>query len=241
MKADSTIFYLRTVFFNYETFLDYAFKDKTGNMINEIINRLTTNYSYFMREWEHFEFFKNYVLPEIKTQEKENDLRIWSAGCSTGQEPYMLAMIIADSFFGIKDNWDTKILATDISQKALEAAQKGEYDDECLSNVPKEWKRRYFTRKNDGRWEVKQTIKDEVVFRRLNLIEKQFPFKRKLHAIFCRNVMIYFNQETKAKLVEKFYEATEEGGYLFVGQSETLDINNTRYKMVRPSIYKKGV
>ncbi|MFA5675706.1 MAG: CheR family methyltransferase [Christensenellales bacterium] len=234
-------FLIENGFFNYETFLNCAFKDKTGNMLNQIINRLTTNYSYFMREWDHFEFFKDHVLPEIKAREKHNDLRIWSAGCSTGQEPYMLAMLIADSFRGIRDNWDTKILATDISQKALQAAQKGEYDDECLKNVPQDWKRKYFIRRNDGKWEVKKIIKDEVVFRRLNLIENQFSFKRKLHIIFCRNVMIYFNQQTKAKLVEKFYEATADCGYLFIGQSETLDLSTIRYKNVRPSIYKKGV
>lgn len=228
-------------FYDYKTFLNYAFKDKTGNMLSQIINRLTTNYSYFMREWDHFEFFKDHVLPEIKMQEKEKDLRIWSAGCSTGQEPYMLAMLIADSFCGIKDQWDTKILATDISQKALQTAEKGEYNDDCLVNVPADWKRNYFYRHSNGKWEVKKIIQNEVIFRRLNLIENQFPFKKKFHVIFCRNVMIYFNQQTKAELIKKFYEATAEGGYLFVGQSETLDLNTIRYKSVRPSIYKKGV
>ncbi len=234
-------FLIENNFSDYESFLGFAFKDKTGNMINQIINRLTTNYSYFMREWEHFEYFRDHVLPEIKEREKEKDIRIWSAGCSTGQEPYMIAMLIADYFGSIKENWDTKILATDISQKALEAAVKGEYDNECLTNVPADWKRRYFNKLNNGKWEIKKIIKDEVIFRRLNLIENRFSFKKQLHVIFCRNVMIYFNKQTKEELIEKFHEVTAQGGYLFVGQSETLSTNTIRYKNVRPSIYKKGM
>lgn len=228
-------------FSDYETFLDYALSDKTGYQLNQIINRLTTNYSYFMREWDHFEYFKSSVLPDVANRIKEKDLRIWSAGCSTGQEPYTLAMLIADYFGQQKPGWNTQLLATDISQNALEKAVRGEYEDECLKNVPSEWMRKYFNKQTDDNWQIKKAIKNEVIFRRFNLMEPQFPFKRKFHVIFCRNVMIYFNRKTKEELVEKFYDATEPGGYLFVGQSETLDKNSTRYQGLKPSIYRKGV
>lgn len=227
-------------FGDYEAFLDVALNDKTGQQLNQILNRLTTNYSYFMREWDHFEYFKTTVLPDITKRIKDRDLRIWSAGCSTGQEPYTLAMLIADYFGQQKQGWNTQVLATDISQNALNAAVKGQYDDECLKSVPQVWKHSYFEKLQDGSWQIKKAIKNEVVFRRFNLIESQFPFKKDFHVIFCRNVMIYFNQKTKAELVSKYYDATAPGGYLFVGQSETLDKNSIRYKSVMPSIYKKG-
>lgn len=228
-------------FRDYESFLEHMFSDASGAVISEVINRLTTNYSFFMREWEHFELFKNCVLPELKSAVREKDLRVWSAGCSTGQEPYTLAMLMADFFNEQRSQWDTKILATDISQKVLAAAVKGVYNDECLKQVPASWKLSHFQRLPDGQWEVSPDIKKEVLFRRFNLIEQKFPFKKKFHVIFCRNVMIYFNEQTKKELVHKFHEALAEGGYLFVGQSETLEKTNTRFRNVIPSVFRKGV
>ncbi len=228
-------------FDNYKTYIGYALSDDTGSEMSTIINFLTTNYSYFMREWDHFRYFRDFVLPETAAGIKNNDLRIWSAGCSTGQEPYTLAMIISD-FLGEKSKlWDAKVLATDISLKALDGAKRGVYEDDCLKKVPTFWKLSYFDRLADGSWEVKKSLKDEVIFRRFNLIEDAFPFRKKFHVIFCRNVMIYFNEETKRKLIQKFYDATENGGYLFIGQSESIDRNDTKYQFVMPSIYKKVV
>ena len=149
-------------------------------------------------------------------------------------------MLTADHFADQRAQWDAQVLATDISQKALEAAVRGRYDNESLKNVPANWKLSYFSKLGKDQWEVNPAIKKEVIFRRFNLIEQRFPFKKKFHVIFCRNVMIYFNEQTKRTLVEKFYEATAEGGYLFVGQSETLDKTKIKYKSVIPSVYKKG-
>ncbi len=227
-------------FYDYESFLQHVMSDKTGKEINDIINRLTTNYSYFMREWEHFECFKVRILPELEKTATDRDLRLWSAGCSTGQEPYTLAMLNADHFGDKKQEWDTKILATDISLKALDSARKGCYDTECLNNMPAAWMSRYIDRHHDGMCEIKKEIRKEVIFRQFNLLEEVFPFKKKFHVIFCRNVMIYFDSQTKKKLVEKFYEATANGGYLFVGQSETLDKSKIRFKSIMPSVYRKG-
>ncbi len=226
-------------FSDYSAFLEYALNDPTGEQLNQILNRLTTNYSYFMREWDHFQFFKDKVLSELSTVVKDRDLRIWSAGCSTGQEPYTLAMLTADYFGNDKSKWDAKVLATDISLKALDAAILGVYDEECLKNVPANWKMNYFDKMPDGNWQVNGPLKKEVIFRRFNLIEEQFPFRKRFHVIFCRNVMIYFNDQTKKTLISKFYNALEPGGYLFVGQSETVDRTEFHFKSLIPSVYKK--
>lgn len=226
-------------FSDYSSFLNYALNDPTGEQLNQILNRLTTNYSYFMREWDHFQYFKDKVLAELSVSVKDRDLRVWSAGCSTGQEPYTLAMLMADYFGSEKNRWDTKVLATDISLKALDAAILGVYDDECLKNVPANWKMNFFNKIPDDNWQVNGTLKKEVIFRRFNLIEGQFPFRKKFHVIFCRNVMIYFNEQTKRTLIQKFYNALEPGGYLFVGQSETVDRAEFQFKSLIPSVYKK--
>jgi chemotaxis protein methyltransferase CheR len=232
---------IKNGFSDYVTYLDYAFGDSTGQEVGQILNLLTTNYSYFMREWEHFRYLKDQVLPELAPGLRDGDLRTWSAGCSTGQEPYMLAMTLTD-FLGERDLlWDAKVLATDISEKALTAAKKGVYQDESLKSVPAVWKLSYFNKTPNQEWAVSDQLKKEVIFRRFNLIEEEFPFKKKFHVIFCRNVMIYFGEETKRKLVSRFYEATAKGGYLFIGHSESLDKNETGYQFISPSIYKKVV
>jgi chemotaxis protein methyltransferase CheR len=209
--------------------------------MSQVLNLLTTNYSYFMREWDHFRYFRDKVLPEIVPALRDADLRTWSAGCSTGQEPYTLAMILSDFLSERQLKWDAKVLATDISEKALDAAKAGQYSDDCLKSVPSVWKLAYFNKLRDDLWSVNDRLKKEVIFRRFNLIEEEFPFKKKFHVIFCRNVMIYFSEETKRKLVSRFYEATAPGGYLFIGQSESIDKNETDYEFIMPSIYKKVV
>jgi chemotaxis protein methyltransferase CheR len=226
-------------FTDYGSYIDFVFKDHTGNEMSNVINYLTTNYSYFMREWDHFNFYKNKILPEAKAKIRDNDLRIWSAGCSTGEEPYTIAMLNDEFFEKQKTMWDTKVLATDISLKALGKAEKGIYDDEALEKVPMSWKLLYFDKMSDDRWEVKSSLKKEVIFRRFNLIEDVFPFRKKFHVIFCRNVMIYFESKTKKELIDRFYDVTEPGGYLIIGHSESIDRNETRYSYVMPSIYKR--
>lgn len=227
-------------YMDYSSYFDKLFSDKSGAEMSQVINFLTTNYSYFMREWDHFNFFKNQVLPELKNASKEHDLRLWSAGCSTGEEPYTIAMILGDFFDKQKTFWDTRVLATDISMKALNKAVTGRYDEEALEKVPAFWKTRYFEKAGDE-WEVKKQLKEEVIFRKFNLMDEVFPFKKKFHVIFCRNVMIYFDAITKKELVSKFYDHMENGGYLFIGQSESIDRRETQFKYILPSIFKKVV
>lgn len=226
---------------NYEDYLDFALNDNSGKEVSQIINFLTTNYSYFMREWDQFQYFKDVVLPELEPRLKDNDLRVWSAGCSTGQEPYTLSMIISDYLNERQLKWDAKVLATDISIKALDAAKNGIYDEDSIKNIPAKWRLTYFHKTPDKKWQANDNLKNEVVFRRFNLIEDEFPFKKKLHVIFCRNVMIYFSEDTKRKLIEKYYNSMADGGYLFIGQSEFIDKSDTKYVFIKPSIYKKVV
>lgn len=223
----------------FSEYFDYITSDSTGNALVTLVNKITTNHTFFMRENDHFVFFKDIVLPYLVNTERKKDLRIWSAGCSSGEEPYTLAMIL-DEFFGKgKMFWDTKILATDISSKALDRAIKGEYANEELKVLPPNWYLTYFNKLNNEKSVIIDKIKNEVIFRKFNLMNEVFPFKQKFHVIFCRNVMIYFDNDTKNTLVNKFYDLLEYGGYLFIGHSESLDRDKTHFKYIKPAIYRK--
>ena len=222
-------------------FMDAVERDRSGVEEKMLVNLLTTNHTYFMREFEHFNYFKSTVLPWLKMKENaKKELRIWCGAASTGEEPYMIAMVLAD-FFGIEYNkWDTKILATDISTKVLRQAMAGVYAAEQLQKVPDAWKKKFFKEVAGGsQYQVKQELKEEVIYRQFNLMDP-FPFKRKMHTIFLRNVMIYFDEKTKAGLVQKVYDALEPGGYLFIGTTETLDRSNTPFQIIQPSIFRKN-
>jgi chemotaxis protein methyltransferase CheR len=227
---------------NLTTFMDfynYAKNDKSGVTISKLIDKMTTNHTFFMREKQHFDFFRDQVIPYLKNNVYNKDLRIWCAASSSGEEPYTLAMILHDALGKEMPAWDKKLLATDISVDVLEQAKKGIYPQDRLADIPRMWKMQYFEDAGDNRFQVKDFIKKQVIYRRLNLLEPVFPFKKKLHVIFCRNVMIYFDNPTKEALVEKFYDLLEPGGYLFIGHSESIDRNKSRFKYIRPAVYRK--
>ncbi|GAA0178113.1 protein-glutamate O-methyltransferase CheR [Clostridium sediminicola] len=226
-------------FNSYEEYYKYLVSDKTGTASKVLIDKITTNHTYFMREAEHFYFFRDKVLPYLKKIALDKDLRIWCAASSTGEEPYTLAMILDEFFNKEKLWWDTKVLATDISKSVLETAKKGVYSNEKIQPLPKQWKLNYFNKYDKENFIVADKIKSEVIYRKFNLMENTFPFKKKFHVIFCRNVMIYFNDETKNRLVNKFYDIMEPGGYLFIGLSESLNRDKTRFKYISPAIYRK--
>lgn len=222
---------------SFQQYLDLVKSDQSGNEMTAMLNKLTTNLSFFMREKEHFIFLEKEVLPFFEKTRRNNEFRIWSAGCSSGQEAYNIAMLI-DQYFGArKGRWDTTILATDISMRVLTKAQKGIYTDQELSGLPASWRSKYLVPRPDGTFQICDRIRKEVVFRPGNLMEP-FHFKRPFDLIFCRNVMIYFDGPTKDSIINKFYNATSEGGYLFIGHSESIG-NNTRYKYVKPAIYQR--
>ena len=151
----------------------------------------------------------------------------------------MLAMLMKD-YFGLEHGmWDTKVLATDISTEVLEQAVAGRYTGEQIECLPEHWKRRFLRSVNGGeQYEMTAEIKNEVIFRQFNLMDI-FPFKRKMHIVFLRNVMIYFDKETKDKLIQKVYDIMEPGGYLFIGRTETLDRSRIPFQLIQPSIFRK--
>ncbi len=227
-------------FSSFDEYINYAVNDSSGREITTLVNKLTTNHTFFMREADHFNYLKNKALPSIIASIKDRDLRVWSAGCSTGEEPYTLAMIISEFLGDCKKIWDTKILATDISVNALEKAKEGIYSLEAIENLPTSWKYNNFNRIDSKSYRVSDKIRNEIIYRVFNLMEPVFPFKKKFHIIFCRNVMIYFDEKTKKELIEKFYQFTEPGGYLFIGHSEFINKNDTGYKYIMPAVYQKG-
>ncbi|WP_027400142.1 CheR family methyltransferase [Anaerovorax odorimutans] len=223
-------------FADFSSYVDHILKKNTAD-VQELLNRLTTNHTFFMRESTHFDFFKNTILPQFEQKNKNKVLSIWSAGCSSGEEPYTLSMILAD-YFGPKfSQWDTRILATDISQKVLSQAKEAAYSENSIANVPDSWKKNYFM-KSGTKYTIVPKIKDNVIFRMFNLMDP-IKFKMKFDIIFCRNVMIYFDQPTKDALINRFYHATNNGGYLLIGHSETLNRESTPYQYLMPATYKK--
>lgn len=226
-------------FKSFSEYYDYIISNNNGEAITTFINKITTNHTFFMREADHFTFLKDTVLPTLASNCRDKDLRIWSAACSSGEEPYTLAMVIDDFFGREKVGWDTKILATDISSKALAIARNGVYGNDNIAALPVQWRTNYLKKIDGENSVVIDKIKNEVIFRSFNLMERVFPFKKKFHVIFCRNVMIYFDTPTKEELIRKLYDMTEYGGYLFIGHSEALTKETTKYKYVRPAVYRK--
>lgn len=222
---------------NFSEYLEILKNDKTNQEVQFFLNKITTNHSYFAREIDHFNFLVEEALPALE-KSRRKELRIWSAGCSSGQEAYNIAMAI-DQYFGPrKKDWDTKILASDISTNVLKQAQEGIYSADNLNGLPKEWIEKYFNKVKGNSYQVTPQIRNEVIFRIANLMEP-FQYKKPFDIIFCRNVMIYFDFETTQNLVAKFYQAAAPGGYLFVGHSESIDKNRTKFKYMQPATYKK--
>lgn len=224
---------------SFTEYFNHLQSDKTGEAVTKLLNKITTNHTFFLREEDHFNYFKDKLLPYFEKTIKNKDLRIWSAGCSSGEEPLTLAMIINDYFRKEKMLWDTKILATDISDRILVKARAGQYSNEQLASLPINWRTNYFKKVNNENSVLIDKMKNEIIYRKFNLMDNIFPFKKKFHVIFCRNVMIYFDSKTKIELVNKFYELTEPGGYLFIGHSESLNRDVTKYKYIMPAVYRK--
>ncbi len=222
---------------SFSEYISLLFNDPGGSELNDFLNKITTNYTYFARENDHFEFLQRQALPYL-VQRRKGELRIWSAACSSGQEPYNMAMAI-DQYFGPKKQlWDTRILASDISLNVLRKAAEGIYPADNINDLPATWRQLYFDNLPGKRVKVKDTIRKEVVFKIFNLMDT-FPFKKKFDIIFCRNVMIYFDTPTKNRLISKFYDFLSEGGFLFIGHSENIDKSNTKFKPVGTAVYQK--
>ncbi|MDL2252579.1 protein-glutamate O-methyltransferase CheR [Ruminococcaceae bacterium OttesenSCG-928-I18] len=225
-------------FTTFTEYINLVKQDSTGTELQQMLNKLTTNLTYFLREREHFDFLTNVALPEFEQKFKGRQLRIWSAGCSSGEEPYTLAMTLSDFFATRGGDQRFVILASDISQNVLGQAQRGIYTSDGLKDVPKSWLTKYFEKLDGGDYKVKENIKGKITFRTFNLMDP-FRFKKPFELIFCRNVMIYFDKQKKDELIGKFYTWTAPGGYFFVSHSENIGRTDTGFKMVRPSTFKK--
>lgn len=216
-------------------------QDTTGQALLTMIDRISTNHTFFFREKAHFDLLTAEVLPKTlqKLPGAGQNLRFWSAGCSSGEEPYSLAMTISE-FLGPRiNNLTPSILATDISVTALAKASRGVYTESETAQMSSDLKNRYFMRLEDGMWAVKQSLKKMILFRRLNLMRRAYPFKNKFHVIFCRNVMIYFDAPTRQALLERFYACLEPEGYLFLGHSESMGRSSSLFKYIKPAVYQK--
>lgn len=225
-------------FDNYMDYFEYAKNDIVNDEMTILINKLTTNHTYFFRENEHFEFYKDQVLPWVERGLGTTDLRVWSAGCSSGQEPYTLSMITLEYLGAKAGSWDHTILASDISNKVLTIAKNGIYTRDELGEVPSSWIKKYFRPQEDERFEVSEALRKSVIYRNFNLLHP-FNFKKPFQCIFCRNVMIYFDMPTKNGVINKFYDALVPGGYLMIGHSESLSSCDHKFKYIKPSIYQK--
>ena len=223
-------------FLSFKEYVDFLLTKGDSEEINHLLSKLTTNYTYFMRETEAFDFSHSTILPEIvRRHQRDKSLSIWSAGCSSGEEPYNVSMYIMEYLGSQASAWDTRLLATDLSIEALNKATRGVY--ELPDTMPAKWKREFFVPDKNGCFAVAPKIKNNVIFRQFNLMEP-IRFKRKFDVIFCRNVMIYFDQPTKKALVDRFYDATVPNGYLIISLSENLN-PDTPYKRVSTSIFQK--
>lgn len=226
---------------DFSQYVEHITKTNNHSDIENLLNKLTTNYTYFLREAEHFEFFRDTILPYLVAAKKgRKTLNIWSAGCSSGEEPYTITMFIKDFLGAQASAWDTRILATDISMEVMSVAQKGEYELESLKNLPEAWKKRFFRKSltDPNKVVVSDELKKNVIYRPFNLMDP-IKFKTSFDVIFCRNVMIYFDQPTKDALVNRFYHATVPGGYLLIGHSESVNRNATNYSYIMPATYRK--
>jgi len=226
-------------FNSFTQYFDYLISDKTGEAIKRFVEKITTNHTFFMRESDHFDYFRENVLPYIESEySSQHDMRMWCAACSSGEESVTLQIISHDYFKKTGQNWNSELLATDISTKVLDKAVDGKYPTEALASMPVEWRTNYFTKVDNQFSKVTDEIRKNITYRKFNLMDN-FPFKKKFQVIFCRNVMIYFDTQTRDSVVRKFFEVTEPGGYLFIGHSESISNSNTGYQYIKPAVYRR--
>jgi chemotaxis protein methyltransferase CheR len=224
---------------NFQEYYDVVTQTGGGEEFLQMLDCMTTNKTDFFREPVHFSFLRDVVLPSVRTERR---LNVWSAACSSGEEPYSIAMTITETIEQA-DRWDWRILASDISTRVLAQAKTGKYEMERVERLPSEALHRHFlkgTGSAKGTVKVKPALTDHIAFRRINLMDEVYPIKTQLDVIFCRNVMIYFDRPTQESLLKKFFRHLKVGGHLFVGHSESLQWVPNPFTYVAPTIYRKG-
>ncbi len=224
---------------SYRQYVKYVKDDPTQKELLTMIDKLTTNKTSFFREEEHFDFIKKNILAQRDL--KQEPLRVWSAGCSSGQEPYSLTMLLKEEYHNMAKE-DFQMLATDISVEMVNKTRLGVYEEETMESLPAPYIRKYFTKVADQtsrtKYRVTDDLKQHVRVARLNLIS-EWPMKGPFDFILCRNVMIYFKRDLRKNLVYRYGKLLKPGGYLFIGLSESLGGNSGELNYVQPAIYCK--
>ncbi|HEY6872327.1 MAG TPA: protein-glutamate O-methyltransferase [Geobacteraceae bacterium] len=220
----------------------YLFGASGGGERGRMIDLATTNKTDFFREADHFAFLAQRVLPEwVRGRGGAGRLTVWSAGCSSGEEPYTLAMVL-NEFAAATAGFDYRIIATDISTRVLEKAALAVYPEERAAPIPLLLKRKYLLRsreRSEGLVRVVPELRQKVRFRHLNLMSGDFGIRERIDVIFCRNVMIYFDRATQERLLNRFCDHLPAGGYLFMGHSETLGGLDVPLTAVYPTVCRK--
>lgn len=228
---------------SFSEYLKILKSDTTGKELIELANRISTNHTYFYREKEHFEYMQKEILPKLFSQNfPESQIRIWSAPCSSGEEAYTIAMTVHDYMLKnhLINEKTIKILGTDISLPALKKAKEAIYPKEEITHLPAEWQKRYFLSREKDQCEIDPNLREYLSFGRLNFMEESFPFKKKFHTIFCRNVMIYFDTPTKETLVKNLHSFLEKDGYFIISLSESLPHTTKKlFEQESHSIFRK--
>ena len=219
-----------------EEYIRYLyFMDTSGAEMQQLANLITTNETYMFREFDQLRGFSDYALPEVleaKRAKRDNRLRIWSAGCSTGEEPYTLAIILKEVLQDV-DDWKIDLVGTDIDETALARVRTGLYDERSIRHVPVEYLTRHFTRESDH-YRVRPETASMVVAEHLNLHDRSaMRGYRRFDFIFCRNVLIYFSEESRKAIVDYYYAALNPGGYIFLGHSESVGRISNAFTLVR--------
>lgn len=224
---------------NYNEYLTFLQDDSSGTELVRLIDVISTNVTSFFREAVHFQFLQQQM--ECWLNQGYRRFRFWSAACSSGEEPYTMAMVLLQCTTGY--TIDMRILATDIATSVLERAMNGYFPEEKVTGIPKPLLERYFdiAERNGTCWyRAGRELRDMILFRRLNLSETPFPMNGPMDIVFCRNVMIYFDNTVRRKLLAEIERLLKPGGYLFVGHAESLTGQLCALKPIRPSIYVKG-
>ncbi len=217
----------------FEEYLNFLKFSADGNELTKLFDAITTNETYFFREPQHFEVLLNNIIPDIMSRKGLNSINIWSSACSTGEEPYTIAMLLKEA-----PHIKCEIIASDISISVLDSAKKGVYSSYSIRNVPENFLKKYF-KKNGLSYEIDASIKKSVKFKQINLFdEKALRIIRNIDVVFCRNVLIYFDDRAKQKVLSHLYDSIAPYGYLFIGASETLH-NLTR--AFKPIVINKVV
>ncbi|MBI9052533.1 MAG: protein-glutamate O-methyltransferase [Bacteroidales bacterium] len=229
---------------SFKDYVDYVFS--TEGQKNEIIHMLdvvSTNKTDFFREPVHFDFLLSNILPEfVSTKGESNSLKVWSAGCSSGEEPYTIAITLND-FKQTHPKFDYSILGTDISSQILQKASMAVYKEDRIENIPLEMKRKYFLKsKNQEKKQVRvvKDLRNKINYKRLNFMDDVYNLTESFDVIFCRNVLIYFNRETQENVINKLCNKLKSGGYLFIGHSESIMGMNVPLEQMKPTVFRRN-